>query len=281
MNRPIDSDFGDIETLLRRRLSELADHAPVTVRQPDELTVSWTTADTTPNRRRRAAGIGATIAVIAGGVGISTVAFQGASNPGGADSPEEAVQEFADALEREDVLGMIDVALPEEVSALRAVVEDATQRGRAGRDPRRVVLARRGRGDRRRGPRSDADDREPRHRPRDRHRHWRNLRRDVRSGVVPARFDRPRGVGRRPRGQPVVAAVGRYRPERDAGDGRPRWSLVREPRLHGCRVRPRRRRCRRSHHPSRSSGSAANRRRPRRSRSTNNWRRSISKARSR
>ena len=126
MNRPIDSDFGDIETLLRRRLNELADHAPVTVRQPDELTVSWTTADTVPNRRRRAAGIGATIAVIAGGVGISTVAFQGASNPGGADSPEEAVQEFADALEREDVLGMIDVALPEEVSALRAVFEDAT-----------------------------------------------------------------------------------------------------------------------------------------------------------
>ena len=112
--------------MLRRRLNELADHAPVTVRQPDELTVSSTTADAVPNRRRRAAGIGATIAVIAGGIGISTVAFQGASNPGGADSPEEAVQEFADALEREDVLGMIDVALPEEVSALRAVFEDAT-----------------------------------------------------------------------------------------------------------------------------------------------------------
>ena len=64
--------------------------------------------------------------MIAGGIGISTVAFQGASNPGGADSPEEAVREFADAVEREDVLGMIDVALPEEVTALRAVFEDAT-----------------------------------------------------------------------------------------------------------------------------------------------------------
>jgi hypothetical protein len=126
VNRPIDSDFGETETLLRRRLNELADHAPVTVRQPDELTVSWSTADT-PNRRRRAAGIGATIAVIAGGVGISTVAFQGASNPGGADSPAEAVQAFADALDREDVLGMIDVALPEELSALRSVFEDATR----------------------------------------------------------------------------------------------------------------------------------------------------------
>ena len=64
--------------------------------------------------------------MIAGGIGISTVAFQGASNPGGADSPEEAVREFADALEREDVLGMIDVTVPEEVTALRAVFEDAT-----------------------------------------------------------------------------------------------------------------------------------------------------------
>ena len=83
--------------------------------------------------------------MIAGGVGISTLAFQGAGNPGGADSPEEAVQAFADALEREDVLGMIDVALPEELSALRAVFERRDERGRAGRDPRRVVLARRGR----------------------------------------------------------------------------------------------------------------------------------------
>ena len=125
MNRAIDPELGEIETLLRRRLNELADHAPVTVRQPHELTVSPPT-DAVPNRRRRAAGIGATIAVIAGGIGISTVAFQGASNPGGADSPEEAVREFAEAAEREDVLGMIDVALPEEVTALRAVFEDAT-----------------------------------------------------------------------------------------------------------------------------------------------------------
>ncbi len=125
MNGPTDSDIGEIETLLRRRLHELADHAPVTVRQPHEITVSSSFVDA-PNRRRRAAGIGATIAVIAGGVGISTLAFQGAGNPGGADSPEEAVQAFADALEREDVLGMIDVALPEELGALRAVFEDAT-----------------------------------------------------------------------------------------------------------------------------------------------------------
>ena len=125
MNRAIEPEFSEIETLLRRRLTQLADHAPATVRAPHELAVSPTT-DAVPNRRRRAAGIGATIAVIAGGIGISTVAFQGASNPGGADSPEEAVREFADAVEREDVLGMIDVALPEEVTALRAVFEDAT-----------------------------------------------------------------------------------------------------------------------------------------------------------
>ena len=126
MNRAIDPELGEIETMLRRRLNELADHAPATVRQPDELTVSPFT-DAVPNRRRRVAGIGATIAIIAGGVGISTVAFQGASNPGGADSPEEAVREFSDALEREDVLGMIDVTVPEEVTALRAVFDDATK----------------------------------------------------------------------------------------------------------------------------------------------------------
>jgi hypothetical protein len=125
VNRTTDQDFGETETLLRRRLNELAAHAPVAVRYADEIAVSPPTADV-PNRRRRAAGIGATIAVLAGGIGISTVAFQGAGNPGGADSPEEAVQAFADALEREDVLGMIDVALPEELSALRAVFEDAT-----------------------------------------------------------------------------------------------------------------------------------------------------------
>jgi hypothetical protein len=126
VNRGTDPDLGEIETLLRRRLNELADHAPATVRQPDQLIVS-PSMDTVPNRRRRAAGIGATIAVIAGGLGISTLAFQGAGSPGGADSPEEAVRAFADALEREDVLGMIEVALPEELSALRAVLDDATR----------------------------------------------------------------------------------------------------------------------------------------------------------
>jgi hypothetical protein len=125
VNRATDRETGEIETMLRRRLNELADHAPVAVRQPHEIALSSSTA-AVPNRRRRAAGIGATIAVIAGGVGISTLAFQGASNPGGADSPEEAVQAFVDALEREDVLGMIDVALPEELSTLRAIFEDAT-----------------------------------------------------------------------------------------------------------------------------------------------------------
>ena len=165
--------------------------------------------DAAPNRRRRVAGIGATIAIIAGGVGISTVAFQGASNPGGADSPEEAVREFSEALEREDVLGMIDVTVPEEVTALRAVFDDATKEVErvgildesfsleavAGID---VAV-----------PGLDADDREPRHRPRSRHGHRRHAGRDVRSGVVPTRFDRPRRGGRRAGGQPAVASAGR------------------------------------------------------------------------
>ncbi len=110
------------ETMLRERIHQLADHAPVAVRQPDEARVAVFEG---PRRRRRIAGIGATIVVLAGGAGLTAIGFQGASQPGGADSPEAAVQEFADALAAEDLLGMIDVTLPEEVGALRVAFDDA------------------------------------------------------------------------------------------------------------------------------------------------------------
>jgi hypothetical protein len=43
----------------------------------------------------------------------------GASNDGGAATPQEAVTTFVSAMEHEDILGMIDVTLPEEVGVLR------------------------------------------------------------------------------------------------------------------------------------------------------------------
>lgn len=110
------------EHLLRERLHQLADHAPTAVPAPGEVRVS--AVATAP--RRRIAGIGATVALLAGGVGITTLSLQGAAQPGGADSPEAAVRELAGAFAAEDVLGMIDVTLPEEVSALRAVFDETT-----------------------------------------------------------------------------------------------------------------------------------------------------------
>jgi hypothetical protein len=119
-SNPTDS----FETMLRQRINQFADHAPATVRRPDEVRADSFEA---PRNRRRIAGIGATIVVLAGAVGLTAVGFQGAGQPGGADTPVAAVQEFAAALAAEDLLGMIDVTLPEEVAALRIAFEDATR----------------------------------------------------------------------------------------------------------------------------------------------------------
>ena len=122
MNTPT-TELDGFELMLRERINRLADHAPAIV--PAASDVRIIAAGEAP-RRRRIAGIGAAIALIAGGAGLSTVAFQGAAEPGGADSPEAAVRDFADALAGQDLLGMIDVTLPEEVSSLRAAFEEVT-----------------------------------------------------------------------------------------------------------------------------------------------------------
>ena len=123
MNTPT-TELDGFEQMLRERMSRLADLAPAAVPLPSDVRVTTGTV-AEPRRGRRVAGIGATIALIAGGVGLSTFAFQGAAEPGGAESPEAAVREFADALAAEDLLGMIDVTVPEEVTALRAAFEEA------------------------------------------------------------------------------------------------------------------------------------------------------------
>lgn len=120
------------EQLLRTRLHQLAEHAPTTVHSLDELRVEH--ADRVAGRararrdgrHRRSAGIGATIAALAGAVGITTVALSGAGTAGAA-SPEEAVRTFLAAAQAEDVFGMIDALDPAEVPAARS----AAERGRA------------------------------------------------------------------------------------------------------------------------------------------------------
>jgi hypothetical protein len=65
----------------------------------------------------------AAVTALIGAGGFTTYSFLGASNDGGATTPEEAVSTFASAMEQEDLLGMIDVTLPEEVAVLRAAVD--------------------------------------------------------------------------------------------------------------------------------------------------------------
>jgi hypothetical protein len=111
-----DNDFSQTETLLRQRLAQLADHAPAAVPMADEVA---------RNRGRRAGLIAAVTALIGAG-GFTTYSFLGAANNGGAATPEEAVTAFVSAIEHEDILGMIDVTVPEEVGVLRNTVETAT-----------------------------------------------------------------------------------------------------------------------------------------------------------
>jgi hypothetical protein len=115
----------EFEALLRTRLQQLADAAPTTVRSITDVPVIADVGGDRPRPRRRLAGIGATVAALVGVAGITTVTFSGAGDTGAA-SPEEAVLQFADALAREDILGMIDVADPAEVPALRRAFEAAT-----------------------------------------------------------------------------------------------------------------------------------------------------------
>lgn len=111
------------EQMLRQRLHALADHAPATVRSIDEIAVHHASRRTEPRaQRRRVAGIGATIATLAAGLGLTTLALNGAGDPG-ESTPEAAVMRFVEALEAEDVLGMIDILDPAEVPAARASVQ--------------------------------------------------------------------------------------------------------------------------------------------------------------
>ncbi len=118
-----DQEFAETETLLRQRLAQLADHAPTAVKLPGEVPVV-----ALPVRRRNRRRIGAVAAVTAlvGAGSFTTYSFLAAGRDGGAATPEQAVTTFVSAVEQEDVLGMIDVTLPEEVGVLRDAVTSAT-----------------------------------------------------------------------------------------------------------------------------------------------------------
>jgi hypothetical protein len=119
-----DQEIAQTETLLRRRLAQLADHAPTAVHLPGEVPV---VAVNGPIRHRhRRAGVIAAVTALVGAGGFTTYSLLGAANDVGAATPEEAVSAFVSAMEQEDVLGMIDVTLPEEVGALHSAVESIT-----------------------------------------------------------------------------------------------------------------------------------------------------------
>ncbi len=112
------------ELLLRQRLVQLADHAPTTVHSLDEIRVLHHSRPRRLDRRhRRTAGIGATIAALAGAIGFTTIALSGAGNAGAA-TPEDAVREFITATADEDILGMIDLIDPAEAPAMRTAVDE-------------------------------------------------------------------------------------------------------------------------------------------------------------
>jgi hypothetical protein len=115
-----DQEFAQTEALLRQRLTQLATYAPTAVNLPDEVPV---VAADRPIGRGRRVGVIAAVTALIGAAGFTTYSFLGASNDGGAATPQEAVLTFVSAMEHEDVLGMIDVTLPVEVGALRAAAD--------------------------------------------------------------------------------------------------------------------------------------------------------------
>ena len=126
-----DQEYAQTEIVLRERLAQLAEHAPTTVHRLDEVQVVATNRGA---RRSRRVGVIAAVTALIGAGGFTTYSFLGASNDGGAATPEEAVLTFVSSVEHEDLLGAIDMTLPEEVGELRAAVDSITS------DAKRVGL---------------------------------------------------------------------------------------------------------------------------------------------
>ena len=118
-----DQEFLETEALLRQRLAQLAEHAPTAVWMPDEVPV--VAIKRHRSNRRQLGAIAAATALLGAG-GFTTYSFLAAGDDGGAATPEEAVTTFVSGIEHSDVLGMIDVTMPEEAGVLRDAVDSAT-----------------------------------------------------------------------------------------------------------------------------------------------------------
>jgi hypothetical protein len=120
--KPIDLTGPDaeFEALLRRRIHELADHAPTAVRVVDEVAVRRAV---TAKRGRSLLAVAATVAVMAG-AGALAVFVVSDGDTAGAASPDAAVTELAAALRSEDLLEVIAVIDPAEVPAIQAGIDE-------------------------------------------------------------------------------------------------------------------------------------------------------------
>lgn len=104
------------------------DLPPPTIEQPtiEQPTTEYPTAAAAPSGRSRgkviAAAVGA-VAIIGAGV-FAITRISGDSGSGGASSPEAAANDFLDALDQEDVLGLVDVLLPGERDTFRQPMQD-------------------------------------------------------------------------------------------------------------------------------------------------------------
>ena len=75
-----------------------------------------------PRGKIIAAAVGA-VAILGAGV-FAVTRIAGDSSSGGASSPEAAANDFLDALDQEDVLGLVDVLLPGERDTFRQPLQD-------------------------------------------------------------------------------------------------------------------------------------------------------------
>ncbi|HEX2576171.1 MAG TPA: hypothetical protein VHK88_07460, partial [Aquihabitans sp.] len=83
-----------------------------------------------PRRPRRLVAALVALAVVAGGFGIVAL-----SAGDGADSPEAAVEAMFDAIDQEDVIGVLEALDPTERDILRPAIEET------GEEAKRVELA--------------------------------------------------------------------------------------------------------------------------------------------
>ncbi len=125
--QPSDADF---EAIVRTRLGQYAAMAPTDVRATSDVGLEPISPPRTS--RRRAVGIGASVVALLGGLTLTGIAATGGDD-GGANTPEDAVREFVQAIENRDALGALDLLDPGEsevlVNTVTAFISEAERIG--------------------------------------------------------------------------------------------------------------------------------------------------------